>query len=341
LLKAKLIIYEPDATLIPLPLSTYVTDEASAQNQQANLKRAEQTHTPLVYQGVAWLGARVPSSISLSASAFVQARAASVSSEPNPFYGFADPVISKDPRAFARVKATTAVSEGVPDTCADVRRALFRLDTIDDTAGEVKAIADSLRQGSDAYSLGNAFTDEAVLRMGSKPEGASADSQLHRYRVLYFATHGVLWPNCLQPALVTSLGSKPSDDALLGVAEIPSLDLDADIVVLSACDTGKSQGAGAEAVGGLVTTFVEAGARNVVVSNWEVDSEATERLMTAMFGSSNLQQADALAQAQRAMMSSNDELSNPFYWAPFTIVGDGARPMPKPPGADAPKSPTA
>ena len=131
---------------------------------------------------------------------------------------------------------------------------------------------------------------------------------------------------CLQPALVTSLGDPPSD-GLIDVREIPKLVLDADIVVLSACDTGRSQGNGDDAIG-MVTTFVEAGARNVVVSNWPADSTATERLMTEMFTHKGTSQADALSLAARTLMASPDQYSHPFYWAAFTIVGDGARPMP-------------
>jgi CHAT domain-containing protein len=101
------------------------------------------------------------------------------------------------------------------------------------------------------------------------------------------------------------------------------------MVVLSACDTGRSgDGRGGEALGGLVATFVQAGARNVVVSNWAVDTTATEHLMQAMFADKAASQADALAGAERALMASPDKYSHPYFWASFVVVGDGARPMP-------------
>jgi CHAT domain-containing protein len=91
--------------------------------------------------------------------------------------------------------------------------------------------------------------------------------------------------------------------------------------------TPKLGSGGGEALGGLVTSFVEAGARNVVVSNWEVDSGTTERLMIALFQNKGLSQAGALAQAERLLMN-EPRYSHPYYWAPFTVVGDGSRPMP-------------
>jgi CHAT domain-containing protein len=141
------------------------------------------------------------------------------------------------------------------------------------------------------------------------------------------------------------------------LGKITALRLDADMVVLSACNTGsnghvrtrapdadaarttaaapRNRGApiprlgsgGGEALGGLVTSFVQAGARNVIVSNWEVDSGTTERLMTSLFKHREVSQAEALADAERTLMS-EPRYSQPYYWAPFTVVGDGDRPMP-------------
>jgi len=72
---------------------------------------------------------------------------------------------------------------------------------------------------------------------------------------------------------------------------------------------------------------VEAGARNVVVSNWEVDSATTARLMIYLFKQRGISQAEALATSERVFMNEAKH-SHPYYWAPFTVVGDGDRPMP-------------
>jgi hypothetical protein len=323
LLAAKHVIYEPDVTLIVVPFATYVVDDASVTAMKANLEQARTGSRPLAYTGVNWLGARVSSTIALSAPAFVQARATAPSTAAGVFYGFGDPQVSQDPRAFADVGAGGPQTADNQTFCAQVRFSLERLSALPETAGEVESVARGLGQGPSSYALGSAFTDSDILRRG----GEAGD--LRRYRVLYFATHGIMSTEtrgCMQTALLTSLGDGDSDE-LLDVIKIPKLHLDADMVVLSACDTGVSAG-GNEALGGLVTSFVQAGARNLVVSNWHVESRATEQLMSTMFAQKGVSQADALAIAERIMMSGPVRYAHPYFWAPFVVVGDGAKAMP-------------
>ncbi len=323
-LAAKQVIYEPDASLIGAPIAAFVTDEASVDVMKANLEKARNSDQPLSYVGVAWLGRHVTTSTALSAKAFVQARHAALSKATKPFFGFGDPQITDNPRAFADVRPTGLASASASAFCNDVRASLMRLSPLPDTVREIKSVAESLGQGDDSYALGPAFTDADIERRG----GAGGD--LANYKVLYFATHGILpQPNgCMQSALLTSLGDA-GGDGLLDEKKIPQLNLDADMIVLSACDTGRhGDNSGGEALGGLVSTFVEAGARNVVVSNWEVDTRSSMRLMQDMFAHKLSGQADALAAAERSMMASPDQYSHPYFWAPFVVVGDGARPMP-------------
>ncbi len=175
--------------------------------------------------------------------------------------------------------------------------------------------------------IGAAFTDSDI----------KARQDLKTYRVLYFATHGIL-PNanaCLpEPALVTSLGGGDSS-ALLESSDILNLKLDADLVVLAACDTAGGGGdteqtglqGGGEALGGLARAFIYAGARGLVVSHWSVDSASSEKLMTGLFRSGAPTQAEGLKQAQAQLMN-DPRYSHPYYWAAFTLVGDGGRPLP-------------
>lgn len=324
LLASKHIIYEPDASLIAAPISAFVTDDASVEVMRVNLEHARNSDQPLNYVGVAWLGHHITTSTALSATAFVQARHAVLSKAAKPFFGFGDPRISNDPRAFAEVKPTGLASANAAAYCNTVRESLMRLSPLPDTVREIKSIAESLGQGPDSYALGADFTDADIERRGA-PGG-----DLANYKVLYFATHGILPQanGCMQSALLTSL-SDVGGDGLLDEKKIPQLNLDADMIVLSACDTGShGDNSGGEALGGLVSTFVQAGARNVVVSNWEVDTRSSMRLMQDMFARKSSSQADALAAAERSMMASPDQYSHPYFWAPFTVVGDGARPMP-------------
>ena len=133
---------------------------------------------------------------------------------------------------------------------------------------------------------------------------------------------------------MTSVGLGDSD-GLLDTSEILDLKLDADLVVLSACDTGGSGGdatttgmqGGGEALGGLTRAVIYAGGRALIVSHWSVDSVATVRLMTGMFSAPSPSKGEALRYAQVALQQS-EQFGHPYFWAPFTIVGDASGPLP-------------
>ncbi|HVJ71301.1 MAG TPA: CHAT domain-containing protein, partial [Sphingomicrobium sp.] len=181
---------------------------------------------------------------------------------------------------------------------------------------------------------GAAFNDAALL---------GSNENLDQYRVLHFATHGLVTaprPDCPpRPALVTSFAPSRSD-GLLSFREIFDLKLDADVVILSACDTAGSATAavsreagiatgGNYALDGLVRAFVGAGARSVVASHWPVpeDYDATKRLIGGMVDAKPGQAlADALEHSQVKLMD-DPKTSHPYYWAAFIILGDGAKPL--------------
>jgi CHAT domain-containing protein len=168
-----------------------------------------------------------------------------------------------------------------------------------------------------------------------------ADKTLDQYRVIHFATHGLVTAprtDCpARPALVTSFGDQGSD-GLLTFREIFDLKLDADVVILSACDTagmatvaasreaGLTNG-GNYALDGLVRAFVGAGARSVIASHWPVpdDFDATKRLIGGLLDAQSGQPlALSLARAQQKLMD-DANTSHPFYWAAFIILGDGEK----------------
>jgi CHAT domain-containing protein len=180
---------------------------------------------------------------------------------------------------------------------------------------------------------GAAFTDTAIM---TRPD-------LSAFRIVHFATHGLVTApraGCpARPALLTSYGNKQSD-GLLTFGEIFNLTLDADLVILSACDTagqasleatleaGVTTGGG-QALDGLVRAFIAAGGRQVIASHWPApdDYNATQRLFSGFFADRGVSVGNALLQAQRGLMD-DPATSHPFYWAGFAIIGDGARPLP-------------
>jgi CHAT domain-containing protein len=133
-----------------------------------------------------------------------------------------------------------------------------------------------------------------------------------------------------EPALVLSIPDKPSeeDDGLLTASEVAMLKLNADFVVLSACNTAAGDKPGAEALSGLARAFFYAGAKSLVVSHWEVDSEATVALMDGLFealkANPRLSHAEALRISMLRMIanSSKPEWAQPEFWAPFVVVGE-------------------
>jgi CHAT domain-containing protein len=269
------------------------------------------------------------------------------------FAGFGDPWFSPQQADDARRAATaptTPQSRGVIKVALESRGIplslrslpatrgvdsadLAQLPRLPDTAEEVRDIAATLHAdpAKDVF-LGAAANEKTVRTMN-----------LADRRIIVFATHG-LAPGDLngltQPALaLTSPQVAGIDgDGLLTVDKILGLKLNADWVVLSACNTAAGSGAGTEAVSGLGRAFFYAGARALLVSNWPVYSIATRLLMTDLFrreaADPALARAEALRQAELALIdgpgaadpASGKPLfsyAHPIFWAPFAVVGDG------------------
>ena len=195
------------------------------------------------------------------------------------------------------------------------------------TLGADKLGADPTR---DVF-IGDQVSETAIKRM-----------DLSDRSVVAFATHGLV-PGDLdgltQPALALSspLVTRDDDDGLLTMGEILGLRLDADWIVLSACNTGSADGAGAEAISGLGKAFFYAGARALLVTNWPVETTSARQLTTAVFSlqaeDPTLSRTQALRQAALSLMDgpgfalpSGERLfsyAHPILWAPFSVVGDG------------------
>jgi CHAT domain-containing protein/Flp pilus assembly protein TadD len=189
------------------------------------------------------------------------------------------------------------------------------------TRAEAAAIARLEGAGSDDV-VTDALASEQVVKT------ASALGILARKHHLHLATHGILGVGLgRQPSLVLSqVGNDGAvqlggpNDGFLTLEEVTHLRLNADLVVLSACETGKGDLKPAEGVVGLARAFLHAGSRGVVCSLWSVEDERTSTLMLALYqqlkaGNSS---AEALAQARRQLITQEEA---PFYWAPFILIG--------------------
>jgi CHAT domain-containing protein len=154
---------------------------------------------------------------------------------------------------------------------------------------------------------------------------------------VHFAAHGVMEDNvglATQPALVLAQGQdEGKSGGLLQVADIVGLNLTAELVVLSACNTGLGRLRAGEGIVGLTRAFLQAGASSVVVSLWKVEDQSTSRLMEHFHRhlKQGQSKAEALRQAKLAVLQASitlkalgkpQSLASPFYWAPFILVGD-------------------
>jgi CHAT domain-containing protein/Tfp pilus assembly protein PilF len=258
--------------------------------------------------------------------------ASATPSAPKSMIAFGDPVFSKAAHAQAqRQVAMRSITTFYSGTKIDIASLRERLPQLPGTRTEVQAIAKAMNADAGDIKLGLAVTETAVKQ-----------TRLDQYRIAYFATHGLVAGDLAQftkskaePALALTIPDNASDfdDGLLSASEIAQLKLNADWVVLSACNTAAEEKPGAEALSGLARAFFYAGARSLIVSHWEVDDEATARLMTGTFQASirdtKLSHGEALRQSMLALIDNakSDDDAQPRLWAPFVVVGEPAKPQ--------------
>jgi len=328
----KVMLTVPHAELGQLPLSLLVT-KPTAQPAKGGV-------TPFIgYKTVPWLTrdiavAQVPSVTALTALRSLPA------GNPNRknFIGFGDPYFSvqQEKQADKQAKPMQLATRGIPLSLRSAPKTsgvssaeLALLPRLPDTSLELEEIGKAIGAGDGDIFLHKQASVKQVMA-----------TDLSNRKVVMFATHGLV-PGELngltQPALALSspdvTGDK--DDGLLTMDKVLTLKLDADWVVLSACNTAAGEGAGSEAVSGLGRAFFFAGAKALLVSNWPVDSVASRTLMTDLF--KNQQKAQGTSKAEllrQAMLTQIDQggmkeganmkyaYAHPLFWAPFVVVGD-------------------
>ena len=158
---------------------------------------------------------------------------------------------------------------------------------------------------------------------------------LDHYKIIEFATHGLMsgeLKGLAEPALVLTPPSQATldDDGLLTASKIATLKLNADWVVLSACNTAAGDGTpDAGGLSGLAKAFFYAGARSLLVSHWPVQSDAAVKLTTGAFAEltkdPTIGRAEALRRSMMAMLdpANSPKFAHPLYWAPFVLAGEG------------------
>lgn len=274
------------------------------------------------YANAPWLVRRVALTQIPSPRAFLSLRDAQRKRvpAPRPFLGVGNPTFVGGGGS----DALSALAAGCRENGPAAPELLRALPPLRDTAEEVNTAARVLGGG-----------DATVLLAADATESRLRAEPLEQYQVLYFATHGLL-PGELhcqsEPGLVLSPPAVPADttaaDGLLEASEIASLTLNADLVVLSACNTAAAGAGrfGGGALEGLADAFFNAGARAVLASHWAVPSASTMRLMSDVFARVSRQPSRDLAVALKDSqldLIADPATAHPIHWAAFSIIGDG------------------
>jgi CHAT domain-containing protein len=300
------------------------------------------------YRDVPWL-ARTHAVTMVPSAAALRTLRALPPSRPSrqKLIAFGDPYFNAKQAAEAETTVVAALSDIVnavatrgmplmrrssPQTHGVDSAELGLLPRLPDTADELRSIAQALEVDPvKTLYLGKAANEKNVKTI-----------DLAGYKVVAFATHGLVagdLDGLTQPALALTAPQVAGvdGDGVLTMEEILALKLDADWVVLSACNTGAAAGAGAEAASGLGRAFFYAGTRAILVTNWSVHSQSARELVTDLFrrqaADPDLSRAEALRQAMVNLLDAKGfagkdgkpifAYSHPLFWAPYTIIGDG------------------
>ena len=352
MIKGKHLIIVPSGPLTSLPFHVLVTEPPKS---AIPAKLAD-------YRGVAWLGARqavsvLPSVASLKAlRQFARTRQAT-----KPYLGIGNPLLDgpqddlrwgayyKKQAELARTRRCSQIA--APQQLASARgprsvrsfASVFRgaqadiehvrqFSPLPETADELCDIARRLGVPESEILLGASATETGLKDLSE--QGRLAD-----YAVVHFATHGALAgqvQGSTEPGLVLTPPAKGTsdpkslerDDGFLTASEIAALKLDADWVILSACNTAGGAGESAEALSGMARAFFYAGARTLLVSHWEVGSDAAVKLSTRAFAelksNPGIGRAEALRISMRELIEKGSPAeAHPSTWAPFVVVGEG------------------
>lgn len=270
----------------------------------------------------AWLVSRMAVTHMPSVQTFASLRASTrPSAAPRAYLGFGD---------FVPPTAREIAASFPPDRCAADFATVRALGALPGTRAEVEAARRLFGAPPTDVVTGREFVPDAVRRRA-----------LSEYRILHFAAHAVLPDEirCLaEPAILASTPpGRGAAEGFLPASEVLGLSLDADLAILSACNSGGGAG---ESLSGLARAFFYAGARGLVVTHWAVDDTAAALLVAdtlRRLAEGTMRAAEALREAQLGMIADAASgrlpavFAHPFFWAGFALVGDGGM-LPRPAG---------
>jgi CHAT domain-containing protein len=306
---AKSLVIAPTGPLLSLPFEVFLTgpaDLAKLADAPWLIRQANITHVPAVTN-------------------FVSLRkVANTSAASKPWFGFGD---------FHPVSVAQAQRSFPVGPCGDSGRLLASLPPLPGAVKELENARAVLSASAGDELLGDRYTADQVM-----------NTPLKDYKVLHFAAHALL-PTDLrcqtEAAIVTSPppGAQDAKGALLSSSKLLGLDLDANLVILSACNSGGPGGGAGESLSGLARSFFFARARSLLVTHWEVSDQVAALLVVltindmkekpehGVTGSLREAQLGLLDRAASGKLPA--EIAHPFFWAPFAVIGDGGQSAPR------------
>lgn len=332
------LITEPTGAMTQLPFGVLVADQASVDAFAVSVMKNSRD-----YSKVKFLASTVDLTTTVSPRSFLVARTQKASRATRPYLGFGFHAVP-DAAELLAVPDRGAFAGRCASRAAALREGFASLKPIG--LKELAAAAAVMGPGSKLVE-GKAFSDTALDTAGTTGTG------YRDFAVVHFATHGLKEGelDCdSPPALVTSISDDPASDGLLSFEEIANLGFDANLVVLSACNTAaettasRASGSGirvrpgqAQTLNGLVRAFLVAGSRAVLTTHWAIPDgfktrdgrqiPASTQLIETLFKTGATESiGDSLRTAQVQMID-NPDTSHPYYWGAFALVGDGARLM--------------
>jgi CHAT domain-containing protein len=269
-----------------------------------------------------WLSTATPVRIP-NASALVLARSHPATGASEPLIAFADPSFDGHESGGGEVPFAHVAARAFPVDTGAPAFDYHRVTPLPETTAEARAIATTL-----------GASDKSVLRGREASRSEAMKTDMSNARVVLFATHGIVAgevPGWRKAGLALAYEGNGLPDSILTADDIVTLRLNADWVVLSACNTGLVTGTAGDAISELSRAFFAAGARSMLVTQWAVESRSATEITTGVFrryaDDPSLSKAEALARTERDMASGKDgELyRHPYFWGAYVLTGDAAR----------------
>lgn len=332
------LVFDPAGQLRTMPAGVLVTDAESVRRYRASGRAGARD-----FSKVNFLAAKAEISTAISPRSFVVVRAkVAPSTAPRPLLSFGENAPTPAP---ATDIAGRAVLRGNGCSVNFGSWAAVKNQNKPISANQLRVISDAFGVPSAPMITGEAFSDVAIQQ-------ASSSGELSQYQVLHFATHGlpqtsVELDSCevdLPPALITTMvtpdaASPITSNGLLSYDKVAMLNLNANLVVLAACETSSGTEATAgrlagqedssqATLDGLVRAFISANARAVMATYWRVPATTqSDEMMAEFYGTGRSSTIGEALRVAQSKMIKNPKYSHPYYWGAYFVVGDSAKSM--------------